>query len=462
MQYESAQGPDAGVIQALQQVRDRRPSLAPLIDRLGYSAGGVELSDAFLEAYHRSDDPHRSWVMRAVLADDSLFRRPLASTLTPTLARRFVRFLRSLPEQPLASGYCTRDQLPKSLRRWFGLTASQGWIDFADAMTEPLWEVATSGKARSIPAHAKDWPAETWEALLPLLNARHLTAEVARQALREGISTPFARYYFETVPPLAVRNLLVFLGELFATARQGGREQNLIPLQIARRFNIPARSVPDTLALLDVLVLVHDGIIRAGRNDPCGIGRLFEQPVPGSRRRFWEPAIRAHRTRWMLGPGYVHDESTGMFDSGLMFNMARALGLVPGSRSRMEAFAPYYRRIDRQALWEACFEEWAAISPSNLRRCRALLGFVEGQPAIRVRDLGNIVSLRTLHGPEAPLPQVARYALGKPEPEAESGPRPDAAGRPRQRRNAPPKPFRALEDLIRSLDAAVSGADRSP
>lgn len=371
--------------------------------------------------------------------------------LEPEAARRIIAQLRDLAAQPLVTGHCSREDLNAEIYRPLGYSAYSRpscWQLVADAIAAPTWHYLTTGE---IPAGT--WPEETWEALLPIVTTRVLDVPRAEAVLSEGLRPAFARYFFDgPVDALNVRNMALYMGVLLERGRDGGREQNLIPVQLSQRFGISLRSVPEAIALLDVLALSYGGAIRSGGADPCRIDGLFDAPVWGDRERFWAPAMEPHRRRALVGPNLDLAALPGTYDSSLLFNTARAAGLVEAKAARFEAFQPYYAALDPDAVWALYERDWAAISPANARRCAALREQARGEPAIRLRDLGNIVTWRSVHGPLAPLPSVAKFALGMPEPRNTGT---GVHGFQRKMAQAEiAAPFRPLEELIESLDHA--------
>jgi hypothetical protein len=440
----SAASAEPWVADQLARIANERPHLQALIGHLGAGETGFEITPSFLNAYGSAGADDRAVLLRPLFTDERPGGR---AVLTAPIARRIVAYLHHLPSRPLLTGHCHREEIPKPLARWFGAQRGR-WAELSSPLVAELWAHAVAGVAPVPPNGNAAWPEDAWAALLPLLEARMLSPDVAAQAVERGYTSPFARYYFEApIDALLVRNMLVLMDAVLKR-RQGGREQNSIPLQWSRRFSLSPRSVPETLAMVDVLALVY-GRVSSLEEDPLGIGDLFKVPVLGGHRAFWGPVIGALANRTLVGESDL--DGTGVFDSSLRFNVARATGLQEGRVARLAAFSPYYRNVDRNRLLATCMPTWSHVSTANARRCAALAARPDAEPPIRLRDLGNIISLRSREGPELVLPPVARYALGQPEPLGPS----IATGRSRASRGAPkPQRHAALEALIRELDAA--------
>jgi len=448
------------VVSAVARVVASHPELATLASTLDGSTGNLILTPAFLDAYSGSDisATKRALLLRVLFGDPSVFRTPIINRFTPALAARVVSYLQAIPSDPLRSGFCLQHEIPKPLLRLFGLRDA-GFRDLCDQMLPVLWAHATGGEP-ALPEGA--FPglvdAPVLEALQPLLQARLLDQVTARKMVDDGLSAPAAAYYFDTaVPTVGDRNAMLYLGVLLDGDRRGGRIQNRLPLQLARRFRITPRSVPEALVLADVLTLLHDGQLSVPADDPLGLRDVFVGPTPPN---FWTDALASHRLRPMIHPDAPANQhrDEGMFDTSLRFNLARATGLIPGKTARMRAFAPYYASLDPAALVAHCLGYWRPISKTLARRVKALATDSRfNAPALRIRDLGNILALVALVPPEElVLPSVAKFALGTPEPT------PTGTGKKLQRRRVSvdrkPVDLGPVDRLHRQLDARSNQA----
>jgi hypothetical protein len=457
---------DAPVRLALEELTQRQPHLRDVVDLLAIASDGeVQLTEEFMRWHTGKSETTTagSTILRVLFADTSVIRRPLLDSMTPALARRIVAFLEAMPECPLAAGQLTPvNRPPKPLSSMFGLKSCTlgNWLDAA--LFPALWAHATGQQSAAIPGWAGTHVStESLDALMPLLSCRILGSEVATALLAKGLTPPAGNYYFSTPSDaLNVRNMAVYLWAIFDSGKRNGREQNQLPLQLARRFNIPTRSVPDSLAALDVLALAFDGLLESPTSDPMQIGIVFELAVPGGRDGFWEPAISKWRDRNIIhrSEQLCAEGDDGMFDSSLRYNVARATGLVEGRRARLQRFAPYYEAVSAASLFRIYGHRWRAMSPSVRRRVESIASNPTlTDPGIRLRDLCNIIARSELlpmdeHG----LPSVALFALGMAEPEySGQGSR---QARPRRARSGKPSTVCVLDRFLKKIDARASTA----
>ena len=405
----------------VERVLANYPELAPLRALANDGNGRPTITREYLLEHEAFEGEGKHSLLRALLGDVSLFKLP-PGEISTDVCRALTRFLRFHPRAPLALGEFERNDLPQHLATLIGIERTS-FHAFLGALLPALWADACGGASWS-PSKDSPWPsdagarADCIAELRPLLAARILDRPRARRLLAGGVTPRHSAYFFATgVDALDVRNAMVFLS-LALEDRRGGRVQNNVPLQLSRRFGIAPRSVPDTLAALDVVALVMSGALDLARVDDDWM-RLRELVAAETPEGWWDDVATPHLARALLGVDHPLREVEGIYDSGLLMNTRRLVGLVPGKRARLEAFVPYYEHVDGARLLELAAPIWQRIDHALPRR---VLAGMNRHPdlfaGIGVRDYGNILAFVALSGSTSGLPSVARFALGEAEPVA--------------------------------------------
>ena len=419
----------AAVVAALAKAVDRYPELGWLRATLG---DDLRVTPEFVAG---ARDPsisygRRSLLLRILVGDPSAGGAPAAHQVRGATLQRFIDWAALIGA--LDSGDGQREDVPKGFAAMLGVSRSTFTGFVANALVRPWWEVLNGGRPR--PPALADLPVNELSALEVAFNARRLTlAGAERMLTADGRSPKEAVWVFDTgCAALDLRNTMVFLAVLFAANREGGRIQNRVPVALSARWNLRRLSLPDAMGFADVASLAVQGLLQLDDVEEEWIG-LAETLASAKARELVAGsaddvdatvAMQRHATRWILGAPtaanelarLVHGSTAGTFDTGFMFNAARLIRRRP-----FDAFAGYYDAVDPTALAAAAAERWG-MAPTAIQSTVKVVA--PNAPAIAVRDFGNIAAVLTALGCETAedawrvLPNVARLALGAPEPKA--------------------------------------------
>lgn len=431
---------EALIARRLDALVAKHPELADLRQHI---PGDLSVTDRFFVEYAASPlrGTLKSLLVRALLADPSLFPDHVARPSQPVLCRLFDWMGRL---GLLDGAGHSRDAMPKSAFVLFREQRCSVEEFTAKVALAPWWSMRCGlGPRHPALAHLDE------AALAPLARVvakRTLSASEALGMASEtgDRSPPRTRWYFSTgAPPVDLRNALVYLAQVLKD-RYGGRVQNRLPAALTLRWGLPRVSIPHALIFADLGSLAAHGCIdwRKLENDWLRL-REATQPEPSAELlRLGDPdikeALAAHLSRSLMTRENAlrhrqmldHSLKHGMFDTGLAFNVRRLLSLRTFS-----SFAPYYQAIDAGRLLPLAARRWAPVGPTP-PWCFALLRATAC--AAEFRDLGNVRSYLTSLDIDLDdraevwraLPSVARFSLGAAEPRPASTPRRAAHARP--------------------------------
>jgi len=403
----------------------------------------------------------KALVLRAFLGDATI-RRAVPPPVTADGLERIAQYLltcpglQELPREPRSvGGRPAFEAFPSRLRALCQEASANDPVRFMAALVvRPAWQRCLGTSPASGPfAHLSVYDLHVLD---PFLEARYLRLAEMERVLGTTSRIPpswFAWYFDTGIRPLDVRNLILFCARVLGGDREGGRIQNVLPLQL-RCLGLPARSVPETLAALDVIHLAIAGVIDPRKlsreEDFMGLQDLLTEQVPYP--NFWREVV-PDVTRLVVlnrerAARYTAPEST--YDTGLLFHPARLVGLLPGKAARLARFRPYYAAVDDQALR-------AMLSPHLLPEVAQILNQARAVApellvGIRLRGTANILQRLFASGEDLAsaaiaLPSVARFALGEAEPVPSQ--RPSRSDERSTRRAAAPPPRRPPPLLVK-------------
>lgn len=299
---------------------------------------------------------------------------------------------------------------------------------------------------------------EPGHALVREFRAGRRLTKRAYRTVRDGrLHDRTVWFYFRTGDPvLDAVNALRYVVWLLQDDHIGGRLQNKIPQEVSRLFGIRRLSLPELRVAVDVLALAWSGAIPletfSAKRDPLGLRpvliRLRDAPRTDGVAQLMEDIFAMGVLTRRIARGIEYRKRPPhftKFDTGLVFNVARLVGLAIGAEGRrgreFRKFGPYYKNVDDAVLRGVVCRHYRKVAPGFARRLNSFMRrgpiFFRG---MRIRDRANCLFLISVHerknNPVSTyLPSVAAYALGQPEPRV--GGRRRQRYAPRPRREAP-------------------------
>lgn len=457
------------VERAVARLCTAHPELAALCAQLGPRA---TVTEAFVAAYRASTVGYgtKSLLLRVLFGVE-----PVAFDGANSVAR-LVQWL-TVGERRVGLG--AREDIPRGAVGMLRTARTDFGKFMSRAFVRPYWQLSC-GRVPDAPAiYASMDAASLRAALEPAWNARILTAAVANSlAAAEGDRSPrIGEWFFDTgVAALDLRNALVYLAPLLAE-RDRGRAQNRLSRFLSARWGLRRVSLPDAIAFADVAALALDGVIDLSlvKNDWMGLATVIGPDAADRDAAIalaWSPrdasvdaAAQLHRERWSISADsgrrqramFTRSDREGQFDTGFAFNAARLAGLEDTSGA-LARFGTYYAATTVAGIVARYGPGWSVVDESIARRVRTLMTRRASWPAIKARDLGNILCYLAANGiPETEaawsrLPAVARFALGARAPtrsarRTKSSP---ASGR------RPREPGRGALPVLEQLQASAS------
>lgn len=394
------------------------PSLDQLARHLAPEGDTPRITRAFLSAFDNYPGRAKTSLLRALLGDNSLVSRA-PGAITPDLCRELCAFFECHPCAPLRFGVMEREVVPAHLFALLGAPRGRG-LGVIDRLTGFVDGDASPGYW---PPSQADLEA-CRDALRPMVEARRLDVSRATAMVSSGLQSTACGYFFDTGSHgRDAVNLMVYCAQALSD-RRGGRIQNLLPLQLADRFGISPRSVPETLAVMDVLALGLAGAINldALRDDPLGIADI---PAGCMTDASWRAILDPHLRRALVTDDVIewveNSSMPGQYDSGLRFNARRLAGLTPTQRPRFAWLRDYYAAVSAEQILAIYGPWWGELHPELPNAVATSAHRMPEQFAgIGMRDFGNLLALLSASkDPETQkLPSVARFALGEAEPVA--------------------------------------------
>ncbi len=235
--------------------------------------------------------------------------------------------------------------------------------------------------------------------LRPFYESRKITESLCLELLTVRATHHAYETYFNTGDKaLDLRNILFFLQIFWRQDRQGGRLQTKIPKLISDFFHLKRISIPELAFLIDILPLIHLGVIDPARlrpkDDHLGIRRMLVCVADSQIEDLKDP-ILGHSGNWLLteqrAESIFRNRQEGLregtYETGFVFNLERLLTRPTGKR-----FAPYYAAIDDGALINQVNAHYRSLAPAFADQLATIqCRFPREFSGIRIRDLSNIL-----------------------------------------------------------------------
>lgn len=406
---------DAQLARQLDRIARRYPELQDLRSLI---PDDLSITPEFHAAYQASPIGYaRKSILLRLLTGDAIL-----SDADRCSAASITRLIRWLELEGVSTGLASRESVPKGFSTLVGVERNNIADFTTQAFLLPWWQ-ASHRRPTGVPAYAHVPLDDMAKALAPVALWRVYTPSAAstqRSAMTKR-SPRWANWFFQTgLPALDLANALVFLAELLDGDRRGGRVQNELPVPLTDRWGLARLSVPEVTAFADVATMAIDGTLVLPEDDWLGLRAVVDDPEA----KAWVLgraglALDAHRRRATASPERIAAvsaaESSGLFDTGLLYNVQRLTGIA-GTMEQppLARFRGYYEGMLRERVISDCQPAWSRSG---------MLGLVDVEhwTGVQTRDLGNILALLVHAGATdvdaawQTLPAPARIALGAPE-----------------------------------------------
>ena len=409
----------------LKALLEEHPQLKTLIRKV---TNDCSITHPLLVAYFASDIPNmvKSLVLRVILGDPSLYPEGAASPVGLTYYRRVAQYFVHHPKRPLdrLTSDFQKEDIPRPLEKLLGIGRGSPRIFLSQFGLVPYLLFRRGRLPPEGHLGVRIRRSDDLSFLRPFYTSRKITKAVCKALLQERATSYAYAIYFDTGDSvLDLRNMLAFLRVFWQQDRQGAKLQNKIPKAVSDYFGLPRTSLLELAFLVDLLPLVHNGVIDRARlcrdTDSLNLLRILDG-VKGSQIENLEMLISDHTSQWLINQEKAETVFTnrelgsrkGRLDTGLYFNMDRLL-----SRSTGRQFAPYYAAIDETKLKRQINAYFRSLAPSFAEQLLHIQSrFSADFRGIRIRDLSNIlfyVWYHTNRGRDRRkiLPAIARFAL---------------------------------------------------
>lgn len=443
----------------LLDIAKNNPALAPLA--LALREQGI--SPEWFNAYQKLPIKPRGVLLQAFLGQPYLISSPDEQYGSPQSYLRLMDAICArvpeLVDTPLYRWALPKAAIPVPIADIFGAPASCSGSRF---LRDLLFQ-ETVHPARIVRRH------RYYKALARRCQFDQATAEV--YFLSDiGESKGFARYFQSEVEdvwaPNVIHYLYFFLGYFLDGKLE--RPQSKIPLSLSRQLNIPDNSIPDLLAVIDILYLGASGALdldalRAGHPSLAVLADWLARPA-------FRPIRRAFSGVGYLTPKLslaLHERRRlavrrSAYLTSFLFNLEH---LFKGNKLRSKGL---YRFVRLELFRRQVLENFSQYEPAVEARVRRLYAYRSGlDDSLDLRSFINIlIYLDTLTDkrllevwPEggldymAALPSVAKFQFGvSPPPKTRRRPRSGEKQSPessrRKKRNYYAKENRLIDKLV--------------